>query len=128
MEEFGYEKLDVWQLAMDLVDRVYIESKAFPKDEVYGMTSQMRRAAASIPNNIAEGYGQGNKTFARHLRIARGSSFELRTQTDIARRQSLLDESTAQDMKNRASQISRMLDGLIRSIDATQEGGPKALP
>ena len=116
MDEFGFEKLDVWQLGMELVDRVYVETKALPKEELWGLVSQMRRAGVSIPSNIAEGCGTGQRQFSNFLRIARGSSFELRTQIEIARRQTFLEDVTAKEMIAQASRVSRMLDGLIRSL------------
>lgn len=115
-EVFGYEKLDVWVKAMDLVDAIYRDSSTFPKHEIYGLTGQLRRAAISIPSNIAEGYGRGEKAFANHLRIAQGSTYELRTQIEIARRQAFLEQPAATSLAERAVQVSRMIDGLIRSM------------
>ena len=85
MKVRNYQELIVWQKAMDLVELVYAESKSFPREEVYGLTSQLRKAAVSIPSNIAE--GQGRRTtadFVRHLSISYGSLRELETQTLIA--------------------------------------------
>lgn len=73
MKVRNYQELIVWQKAMDLVEQVYASSKSFPREEIYGLTSQLRRAAVSIPSNIAE--GQGRRTtadFVRHLSIAYG--------------------------------------------------------
>lgn len=116
-ESFGFEKLDVWQRAMDLVDAIYRVSRDFPASELYSLTSQLRRSAVSIPSNIAEGYGRGDKAFANHLRIARGSAFELRTQIEIARRQQFLNDQAAQDLAEGATRISRMIEGLLKSLD-----------
>ncbi|ASK36020.1 four helix bundle protein [Alloalcanivorax mobilis] len=82
-----HEKLRVWQSAMDLVVATYEETNAFPKFELYGLAQQMRRAAVSVPSNIAEGYGRNSDAeFLRFLHIARGSLFELETQIQIAAR------------------------------------------
>lgn len=115
-EAFGYEKLEVWRRAMNLVDSIYALTKGFPKDEAYGLASQMRRAAVSIPSNIAEGHGRGSKYFANSLRQATGSLFELRTQIEIAARQKYISDDDSQTIQAEAVEISRMLDGLHRKI------------
>src|ERR1041385_1021104 len=88
MKVKNYQELIVWQRAMDLVEEVYRISRGFPREEVYGLTSQIRRASVSIPSNIAE--GQGRRTtpdFVKHLSIAYGSLREVETQALIAHRQ-----------------------------------------
>jgi four helix bundle protein len=86
-----YRELKVWQAAMDLAERCYLMTKSFPKDELFGMTSQIRRAAASVPANIAEGQGrQSTKEFLRFLSIARGSLMELETHLILCQRVRLL--------------------------------------
>ncbi len=76
----SYRELEVWQLGMDLAEECYRVTKGFPKEELFGMTSQIRRAAASIPANIAEGQGREHtKEFLHHLSVARGSLMELET-------------------------------------------------
>lgn len=85
MKVSHYQQLIVWQKAMDLVEKVYEATKTFPREEVYGITNQLRRAAVSVPSNIAE--GQGRRTtadFLRHLGIAYGSLLEVETQLLIA--------------------------------------------
>ena len=87
MKVKNYKELIVWQKAMDLVEEVYTASRSFPREEIYGLTSQLRRAAVSIPSNIAA--GQGRRTtadFLRHLSIAYGSLREVETQILIATR------------------------------------------
>ena len=123
MEEFGYEKLDVWQLSMELVDSIYEITKNFPKDEAWGLIPQMRRAAVSIPSNISEGYGLGGRHFAHHLKISLGSSYELRTQIDIARRQFFVQENDAASHKQTSARVSRMLVGLIRKVSPKDKTG-----
>src|SRR3979411_1014515 len=82
-----YQELIVWQKAMDLVEEVYKVSRSFPREEIYGLTSQLRRAAVSIPSNVAEGQGRRTTTdFLRHLSIAYGSLLEVETQVLIATR------------------------------------------
>ena len=80
-----HKDLDVWKLGMDLVEKIYVITKDFPKEELYGLTSQVRRSAVSIPSNIAEGCSRSsNKELIRFLEIALGSSFELETQLLVA--------------------------------------------
>ncbi len=116
MEEFGYEKLDAWKVSMELTDAIYAKTRTFPKEELFGLVRQMRNASASVPSNISEGSSFGPKGFARHLKIARGSSFELRTQIEIARRQGMLNDETATELKTLAVRSSQLLEGLIRSL------------
>mgnify|MGYP006375087239 CR=1 FL=1 len=83
----SFRDLRVWQVSMDLVERVYLVTQKFPKHELYGLAAQMQRAAVSIPSNIAEGYTRSySREYLRHLSIARASLAELQTQLEIARR------------------------------------------
>ena len=112
-----YQELIVWQKSMDLVEEVYKASRSFPRDEIYGLTSQLRRAAVSIPSNIAE--GQGRRTtpdFLRHLSIAYGSLLELETQILIATGLSYLAQGTCRDVMNMAAEVGRLLNGLMSSL------------
>jgi four helix bundle protein len=89
----GYQKLLVWQKAIELVEAVYRLTRAFPKEELYGLVSQMREAAVSIPGNIAEGYGRSHRgDYLHHLSIARGSLMELDTHLIIAFRLEYADQ------------------------------------
>ena len=82
-----FKELKVWQKAIDLVTEIYTKSQEFPKEELYGLTSQIRRSAVSIPSNIAKGCGRKtNKDFANFLGISLGSAFELETQLIIAKK------------------------------------------
>ena len=109
-----YEDLKVWRLSMSLVLDIYRCTASFPKQEVYGLTSQMRRAAVSIPSNIAEGKGRySRKELLQFLFHARGSLLELRTQIAIARALSFLKDSDADDLIRRTSEVGRLLNGLI---------------
>lgn len=117
MKVKNYQELIVWQKAMDLVVEVYRASKAFPREEVYGLTSQLRRAAVSIPSNVAE--GQGRRTtpdFLRHLSIAYGSLREVETQILIATRLRYLARGTCQDVMTMAGEVGRLLNGLMSSL------------
>ena len=109
----------MWQKAMDLVVRVYRVTDAFPKAETYGLVSQMRRSAISIPSNIAEGRRRGtDKDFKHFLHIAFGSSAELDTQIELAERLSFLNQSELGPLKKDLSEIMRMLNGLISFVDS----------
>lgn len=116
MEEFGFEKLDVWRKSMEVVDQIYAITKTFPQVELFGLSSQMRRAAVSMPSNIAEGHGRGSKAFGNFLLHARGSAYELRTQLEIARRQGYIEDEAASEVKRCLIEVSKMLDGLHRSL------------
>jgi four helix bundle protein len=115
----SYEDLEVWQLAMTLVEQCYDLAKQFPKDELYGLSSQIKRAAVSIPSNIAEGYGRDQSGgFVQFLRIAQGSSRELETQLLLASRLKLAEQALVTPCRETTIRVSKMLRALIRSIDA----------
>jgi four helix bundle protein len=117
-ELYGFKKLEVWQKSMDLVSLIYKTTQSFPRDELFGLTSQIRRATVSIPANIAEGAGRRSKAeYANHCGIARGSSAEVMTLVEIARREGLIEEQSAADLDRRITQIVQMLTGLIRSLE-----------
>jgi four helix bundle protein len=113
---FKFEKLQVWQKALAFADLVYAESRGFPDDERFGLTNQIRRAATSIPSNIAEGSARQDADFARFLGYASGSLYEVVTQAFIARRQQLLREESFAQIYADAAEISRMLSGLRDSL------------
>ena len=116
---FNFEKLEVWQKAIDFGDLIYIETRPFPSDERFGLTNQLRRAATSVSSNIAEGSSRSSKNeFARFTEIAAGSLFEVVSQSFIARRQ-LLNEATFRIIYAAAEEQSRMLSGLRRSLITT---------
>ncbi len=113
----SFRDLIVWQKAMDLVEAIYRLTKPFPKEEMYGLTSQIRRAAISVPSNIAEGQGRDStREFIHHLSIAYGSLCETETQLLIARRLSYITEQEAEDTFNLASEVGRMINGLSNSL------------
>lgn len=113
----SYRDLKVWQEACALAVNVYRVSSDFPKPELYGMTSQVRRAAASIPANIAEGKARRSEgDFVRFLRIAAGSLAELETFLELARRLEFATPEALVDLEDQAGEVSRMLYGLIGAI------------
>ena len=117
MSVLNYTELVAWQKAMDLVQDVYLATKTFPKEEKYGLTTQMQRAAVSIPSNIAEGQGRsGRGEFRHHLSIAHGSLRELETQLVIALRLGYLSQSRVDDLLGLAGTVGRLINGLLRSL------------
>src|SRR5437762_7355880 len=114
---FGFEKLDVWQKAIDFAGLVYKVTRSFPDDERFGLTSQMRRAAVSVSSNIAEGSARFSKAdFTRFLEIATGSLFEVVSQSFVSRRQGFLSEADFKILYAAAEEQGRMLSGLRRSV------------
>ena len=117
---FNFEKLEVWQKAIDFADLICNETRAFPAEERFGLTNQLRRAAVSISSNIAEGSSRSSKNdFGRFTEIAAGSVFEVVSQAFIARRQSFLGENEFRKIYADAEELSRMLSGLRRSLLST---------
>ena len=115
----SYRELIAWQKAMNLAETIYKITQAWPKEEVYGLTSQIRRAGVSIPSNIAEGQGRiSGKEFLHHLSIARGSLLEVETQALLAQRLGYLTGAVADDLFSKADEVSRLISGLSRSLTA----------
>jgi four helix bundle protein len=118
----SFRELSVWQKAIQLSVLVYRLSREFPREEIYGLSSQMRRAAVSIPSNIAEGAGRLNtREYKQYLGVARGSSFELQTQLTIARELGFGDIEQLCEADATCDEIGRMLFGVIQSLDAKLE-------
>jgi four helix bundle protein len=114
---FNFEKLEVWQEAIDSTDSVYSVTRAFPGDERFGLTNQMRRAAVSISSNIAEGSSRSSRPdFARFIELATGSLFEVVSQATIAKRQNFLSEADYNQLYAACEKQSKMLSGLRRSL------------
>jgi four helix bundle protein len=112
-----YRELVAWQKAMDLVVLVYKVTEEYPRKEMFGLTNQTRRAAVSVPSNIAEGQGrQTSREFANFLAIARGSLQELETQTLLGKRLKFVSEHQASEVLSLADEVSRILRGLSRSL------------
>jgi four helix bundle protein len=113
----NYRNLIVWQKAIDFVVEIYAITKIFPKEELYGLTSQMKRAAISIPSNIAEGQGRRTKKeFAHFLSMAYGSLREIETQLTIAQRLGFADTNRLSPALNNCAEIGRLLNGLSKSL------------
>ena len=113
----NYRELIVWQKAMDVVELVYQATKIFPKEELYGLTNQVRRAAASIPSNIAEGQArQSTAEFRNFLSIAQGSRAEVETQIMIAQRLGYLPQQQTDQILNLSEEIKRMIYSLTAKL------------
>ena len=116
-DNYNYEDLVVWQKSMSLVRNIYQLTKSFPKEEVYGLTSQIRRAAFSILLNIAEGQGRkSKKEFTQFLMIARGSAYELNTALLLARDLSYLKENQYLWLRQQINEITKMMSGLLNYL------------
>ncbi len=113
----NYKELKVWQKSIDLAVKIYETTKTFPREEMYGLTSQIRRSAVSIPSNIAEGAGRNTKKdFNNFLGISNGSSCELDTQLIIASRVDFIDVTLLEVLQKDISEIQKMNWSLQRSL------------
>jgi four helix bundle protein len=116
----GYRDLLMWQKGIDLVVEAYRVTAQFPKSEIYGLTSQIRRAASSIPANIAEGYGRGSRRdYAQFLFIAQGSLKEFETHIIVSEKLSYLTASQKDRLLSQTDELGRMLGSLIRKLKAS---------
>lgn len=114
-----HQKLEAWSKGIELVTDVYKSSERFPKEERYGLTSQIRRAAVSIPANLAEGAGRRSpKEFAHFLSNSQGSASELETELIIANRLGYLDEASFARLITQLERIGRLITGLVRHVSA----------
>ncbi|MAL88761.1 MULTISPECIES: four helix bundle protein [unclassified Brevundimonas] len=115
----SYRDLKVWQRAMDMAQSIYELTRSYPGEERFGLTAQTRRAATSVPANIAEGYGRSSKgAYLNFLRIAQGSLKETETHLLIAVRVGLATEAAAADALRQADELGKMLRGLIIRLEA----------
>jgi four helix bundle protein len=113
----SYRDLKVWQLAIEISVVCYEVTKAFPREEIYGLTSQIRRSSTSVAANIAEGFGrENNGSFVQFLRIAQGSLKELETHLIISERVGLMAADVLNEVLNRCEENGKMLGALIRSV------------
>jgi four helix bundle protein len=113
-----YRELIVWQKAMGLVTIIYKLSKSFPKEESFGLTSQIRRSAVSIPANVAEGYGRkSTQDYLRFLNIARSSTYELQTLLEIGYNLNYITSDSFNAVFEKSKEIERMLSALIAKIN-----------
>jgi four helix bundle protein len=116
----NYKQLVAWQKAMMFVSSVYRETKSFPREELFGLTSQLRRAAVSIPSNIAEGQGRATQAdFRRFLSMALGSCDEIETQLLIARQLKYFEQQTEEQLSESIAEVGRLLNGLYKSFEET---------
>lgn len=113
----SHKDLDVWKISMDLAVEIYEVTMAFPREEQFGMTSQLRRAANAIPSNIAEGAARrGNKEFVQFLHIALGSASELDTQLELSKRVNLTSREVLEGAQALTARVNQMLRGLVKSL------------
>jgi four helix bundle protein len=113
----AFQDLTVWQRAMELTEAVYSLTQTFPKDEIYGLTSQLRRASISIASNIAEGRGRAtDRDFRQFLNIAQGSTYEVQTQLLLSRRLKIGDDKLRQSAESLCIETSKMLGAFIQSL------------
>jgi len=113
-----YQQLIAWQKAIALVTEVYSATKSFPRDEIYGLTSQIRRAAVSVPSNIAEGQGRATRgEFVQFLGYARGSLCEVEIQIVIAANLHYIAPDIRERLSDRITELGRILNGLIASLE-----------
>lgn len=117
----NYQKLEAWKESMGLVKEIYLETKKFPKEELYGLTSQARRASVSIPSNIAEGMGgQYKKDTIQFIHVSRGSVYELETLLNIAVMIGMLDEKVFLKILPLIEKVIRLLNGLINYLEKSK--------
>ncbi|MBI9017296.1 MAG: four helix bundle protein [Phycisphaerae bacterium] len=117
-----YRDLLIWQKAMNLVTILYKLTASFPDDEKFGLTSQMRRAAVSVPSNIAEGYGRSSKNdFDRFLHFSLSSLYELETQLQIACNLNYIDNNKTEDAYSLCHELERMLNSFIKTVQAKKK-------
>jgi four helix bundle protein len=113
-----YRDLVVWQEAMDIAEQIYSLTRTFPREEMFGMSAQMRRCAVSIPANIAEGFGRAQRrSFIQFLRIAQGSLKELETHIQLCLRVGLLPSATAIEVEARCTRLGKRLVTFVRSLN-----------
>ena len=121
----SFRDLIVWQKAMDLVVEVYRASRAFPKEEQFGLNIQLQRSSVSIPSNIAEGHGrQSTREFLNFLSIAYGSLNEAQTQIMLAERLEYLTSEKGTELLDRAAEVARLINGLRNSLNAKLAPNP----
>jgi four helix bundle protein len=114
---FSFEKLDVYKRIVEFVGTVYKLTRDFPSSEVYGLTSQIRRASVSVPSNIAEGSGRYHKKdFTHFLRIARGSLYECVPLFQIAYKETFIEKQVYEELMSDCHELAKMINGLIKSL------------
>jgi four helix bundle protein len=115
----SHRQLKVWNVGLEIAERIYRVTAGFPKHETYGLSSQMQRAAVSVPSNIAEGHARDStKEFLHHISIAFGSLAELDTQLELSKRLGYSGAQDPNDLPARLTELGKMLSGLQRSLKA----------
>ena len=112
----SFRDLEAWQLGMEFVIRVYAVTREFPRDERYGLTSQLRRAAVAIPSNVSEGHQHGTKAYLHFVVMALGRLAEAETQLELARRLRMTADDELEAVADLAGHVRRVLHGLRRSL------------
>jgi len=113
-QEKDFEKLIAWNKAMDLTEDIYTMARRFPKTEIFGLTSQIKRASISVPNNISEGHGRrSDRSFVHFLNIAHGSLMEVRNQIIIAKRLKYIPDNMSIAMIAKTQEVGKIINGLI---------------
>ncbi len=118
MKISSYKELIAYKKSYELVREIYRVTRSFPKDEIYGLTSQMRRASISIPSNIAEGYMRGSKEYAQFLKIALGSSAELETQIRLSKDLGFLKDSDSNKLNGLIVEVMKLLTVYLKKLKA----------
>ena len=127
MKVKDYKELKVWQKGIEIADEVYAVTSRFPREEIYGLTSQMRRAAVSVPSNVAEGFVRRSAAeYRQHLYVSLGSCAELDTQLIIASRRKYVAGTKQEKLAEELNHETRMLVSLIGKLDAGAGHGPRA--
>jgi four helix bundle protein len=113
----SYKDLQIWQRSIELCNAIYQLSSSFPKEEIYGITNQMRRCSVSIPSNIAEGFGRSNRSYINFLHISRGSLYELDTQVTLVKKLNLTsNEESISFVEQEISEIGKMINSFINTL------------
>ena len=114
----NFKDLAIWQRGIELVEKVYLQTRHFPKEELYGLTGQLRRSAVSVPSSIAEGFARGHRSeYRQFLYVALGSCAELTTQITISARLGYMKEQTVVNLLSEVDQISKMIMALIKKLN-----------
>ena len=115
----SYRDLEAWQLGMTFAEDVYALTRTFPRDELFGLTSQLRRAAVAIPSNVAEGHRHGTNAYRHYVIVALGSQAECETQLELAARLKLASSAEIAPVSALAARVGQVLHGLARSLPRT---------
>jgi four helix bundle protein len=120
----SYRELIVWQKSMALAQRAYLITRGLPKSEAYGLLTQIRRAAVSVPSNIAEGHGRLTDLQFRHfLGNARGSLYEMETQVELAGNLGFIDKELVKELMAHGGEVARLINGLVSALGRDNGGG-----